>query len=107
MVLNEKLSAKPRGGLVKRTLLYVLGFGLGSMAIAGCMSFAMMAITDGVMPSKEAKPASTVAPKIIGTPTDDAKKGTTKLSPKPASKARRGRANQVPKDPKKSSARPL
>ena len=94
MVLNEKLGAKPRASIVKRTILYVLGFGLGSLAMAGCLSFAFMSVAEGVMPSKNAKPSSTAAPNIVGSPTDGDEDGTAKLPPKAASKARRGRANE-------------
>lgn len=105
MVLNENFGSKPRGGIIKRTLLYVLGFGLGSLLIAGVLSFTMMSIADGVMPSGSAKkPAGTAAPKIIGAPKDGATKGKGKVAPKPASKARPGRANE---GAKKGSDQPL
>jgi hypothetical protein len=105
MVLNEGSSSKPQRGIVKRTLIYVLGFGLGSLGIASCLSFAMMSVADGVMPSDTAKPAATTAPKIIGATDGAGAKSKPKLSPrKPASKARRGRANQ---GATKSSDQPL
>jgi hypothetical protein len=107
MVLNEKLGARPRAGLVKRTILYVLGFGLGSLAFAGCLSFAMMSIADAALPSKDAKAAGTTAPKIIGTPKGGDKEGKTKLAPKAPSKARRGRGNESPGAGKKGAGQPL
>lgn len=94
MVLNEKLGAKPRASIAKGTILYVLGFGLGSLAMAGCLSFAFMSVAEGVMPSKDVKPTGTTAPNIIGSPTDGDDDGNAKLAPKAASKARRGRANE-------------
>ncbi len=107
MVLNEKLGAKPRRGLLTRTVFYILGFGAGSLAVAGCLSFAMMSIADGVIPAKHAKATGTSSPNIIGTPSDRDKKSKAALAPKPASKARRGRGNEGSGAGKKSADQPL
>lgn len=112
MVLSDKFAAKPRAGLLKRTLFYVLGFGLGSLAIATILSVALMSIAGSVIPSKDAAPAGSVAPgtvvpQIIGSPEDGVQKSKTKLAPRPASKARRPRANQATGAASKSSDQPL
>ncbi len=106
MVLSDK--AKPRAGILKRTIIYVLGFGFGSLAIAGVLALSMMSIADAVIPSKNASTASSTGPNIIGAPDANAKaKSKTKLSPKPASKARQPRANEGRGAAKKSSKKPL
>lgn len=111
MVLSDKFAAKPRAGLLKRTLLYVLGFGLGSLAIASVLSFTLMSIAGSVIPSKDAVPADSgapgTAPKIIGSPEEGVEKSKTKLAPRPASKARRPRANEASGAATKSSDQPL
>jgi hypothetical protein len=73
MVLSDRFAGKSPPSLLKRTLLYVLAFGLGSLLIAGVLSFAMVSIAEGVLPAprdgstrdKSDGKDATAKPKII------------------------------------------
>jgi hypothetical protein len=51
MVLSDRFAGKTPRSLLKRTLLYVLAFGLGSLLIASILGFAMVSIAEGVLPA--------------------------------------------------------
>ena len=92
MVLSDRFAGKPRPSLAKRTLLYVLGFGLGSLAFVGIVSLIMVSVTEGIFPApKGPKDKSAVSDK---TTDDDGDKKTKK----PTSKARRPRGNEPSDD---------
>ncbi len=112
MVLSDKFGTPPRGGLVKRTVLYVLGFGLGSLAVAGVLSLILTTIADSVMTPKSTAAAGSalppgVVPNIIGAPSPEGDKAKSNLGPKPASKARRPRANEATGAADDGSEQPL
>jgi hypothetical protein len=57
MVLSDRFAGKAPTTLFKRTLLYVLAFGLGSLLIVTVLGFAMVSIAEGVLPApKETAP---------------------------------------------------
>jgi hypothetical protein len=92
MVLSDRYGGKPKAGVLKRTLLYVVAFGLGSLLLAAGLSFAMVSLAEGLLPgapgaARSGQPASEgEAPVIIGA------KG--KGFRTPVSKARRSRGNE-------------
>ncbi|MEM9694271.1 MAG: hypothetical protein AAGA56_17100 [Myxococcota bacterium] len=56
MVLTDRFAgAPPTGSLFKRTLVYILGFGLGSLAVTALAAFVLVSIADGIF-SGEDKP---------------------------------------------------
>ena len=63
MVLSDRFAGKAPTTLFKRTVLYVLAFGLGSLLIVTVLGFAMVSIAEGVLPApKEASPKKPGAP---------------------------------------------
>jgi hypothetical protein len=58
MVLSDRFGAKPKPSLMKRTLIYVLSFGLGALLIVGLMSVTFVTIADSLLPSSKDKPTS-------------------------------------------------
>jgi hypothetical protein len=88
MVLSDRFGGKPRPSIMKQTLLYVLGFGLGSLALVGVLSLTMVAIAEGIMPSDT--PAKSTSDKE-NSDDDTGKAGAAK---KPRSK----RANEASED---------
>ena len=58
MVLSDRFGGKPRPSLLKRTLIYVLGFALGSLMLVGILSFTMMSIAEGVFPPPKDRAAA-------------------------------------------------
>ena len=108
MVLSDKYGGKPRGGLLKRTLIYVLSFGLGALLVVGILSFTMVAIADGLLPNASSGAPTKGAAKSDGTPAGPGKPAADLPNPakKPASKARRRRANEASK-PKPKPEQPL
>jgi hypothetical protein len=103
MVLSDRFSADPNPSLFKRTALYVLGFGLGALAIAVVVSFTLVSIAEGVLPDSgadreaEAGTEAGTEVNVIG----DAPPAPPKAGVPPfldgASKGRRGRGNEAPK----------
>jgi hypothetical protein len=89
MVLSDRFGSQgPQQGLLKRTLVYVAGFGLGSLLIAGLLSFALVSIAEAVL-ERPTKPSTTTSKNLpIG-------------AKKPASKAPAGRAKPAPPKGKK------
>ncbi len=55
MVLSDSLSGKggQRGGILRRTLIYVLAFGLGSLLIAGLLSLVAVTVVEGALPQPD------------------------------------------------------
>jgi hypothetical protein len=90
MVLSDRFSGgDPNPSLFKRTALYVLGFGLGALAIAAVLSFTLVSIAEGVLPDsgdKKVVDDPEAGIQIIGDPEPK--------SPRPGSKARPPRANE-------------
>jgi len=82
MVLSDRYAGKPPASLFKRTLIYVLSFGLGALAVVAVLSFTMVSIAEGLLP--KAKDRTSAARNK-----SDAKTPTTKtdLLPKPGRKA--------------------
>jgi len=112
MVLSDKYAGKPKPNLFKRTLIYVLSFGLGALVIVAILSFTMVAIADGLLPSANA----TAKPKTPRPTTSAADAAAPPRSPaaripapvkKPASKARQRRANEASEKPKPRTGQPL
>lgn len=104
MVLSDRYGGKPPPSLFKRTLVYVLGFGLGALAVVAVLSFTVVSIAEGLLPA--AKDRTSAARK------SDSKRPTSKTtkSPKadrkPGSKTRQPRGNEATDDGAKSD-RPL
>jgi hypothetical protein len=71
---------------MKRTLMYVLGFGLGSLLFVVLMSFTIVSIAEGLLSPNDA------ASKRAADDADDTDKPATKAG----SKARPARANEAP-----------
>jgi hypothetical protein len=92
MVLSDKYAGKPEASIVKKTLLYVLGFGFGALALVGLLSLIMVSIAEGILPSAEEKPATSrkagAGPEIIG-------ESKPTRPTRPGSKAAGQRANEA------------
>ena len=93
MVLSESYT-KPPSNIWKRTLIYVLAFGLGSLMVAGLLGFGAMSVADKLLPQPKDRTATGARkggptagdPKLPGKPTPPRK---------PGSKAKRPRGNDT------------
>ncbi len=104
MVLSDRYGGKPPLSLFKRTLVYVLSFGLGALAIVAVLSFTMVSIAEGLLPA--AKDRTSAARNKDGKrPTSKATK-KAKTDRKPGSKTRESRGNEATDDGAKTD-RPL
>ena len=87
MVLSNRLTGIPqRGGLAKRTLIYMAAFGLGSLLVVSLLSFVLVSLADGLLPdpSGPASPVDTALPAGTAAPGLDKPKGSSPLRRKPA-----------------------
>jgi hypothetical protein len=93
MVLSES-HAKPPSNIWKRTLIYVLAFGFGSLMVASLLGFTAISVAEGLLPQPKDRTA-TGARK--GGPSTGDPKLTGKTTPprKPGSKATRPRGNDT------------
>ena len=91
MVLSDRYGGKPRASLLRRTLIYVLSFGLGALVLVGVLGFTMVSIAEGLLPKAKERPAA--APD--GAEGADGKEGMPASLPKRTSKARPPRANEA------------
>ncbi len=93
MVLSDRYGGKPPSSLLKRTLIYVVSFGLGALLVVGVLSFTMVSIAEGLLP--KAKDRTSAARK--GDRKRPAGKATKRLEPgrKPGSKTRQPRGNEA------------
>lgn len=66
MVLSDKFGTTSEPSLVRRTLVFVLGFGLGSLALVSLLSLIMVSIAEGVLPEAKEQRGGSKAP--IGAP---------------------------------------
>lgn len=104
MVLSDRYGGTKRPSIVKRTVIYVVSFGLGSLLIAALLSVAFVSLAEGLLPSKQAAPKA-----------GDAVLVDKPIVPKPKSKLLRpltpGIKAQPPLDPdsepESSGKRPL
>ncbi len=93
MVLSNRFATKTPRTLLQRTLLYVVGFGAGALAIALLMSFVVVRLMDGVLPTHAASKAGSDTAagrpvRIIGGPAKAAsKKGASRKRPSRANEA--------------------
>ena len=106
MVLSDRFAGKTPPTLLKRTVLYVLAFGLGSLLIVTVLGFAMVSIAEGVLPApKEASPkkpgAAAEGKEASGAPGAPKmlKPGSTKLRPGAAAEGDEGDAPPDTEDP--------
>jgi len=90
MVLSDRFASKTPASLLKRTVLYVCGFGLGALLIVGGLSFALVSIAEGLLPKPPSHAAGAKKTKgkgpvkiIGGKPTGG---GRARALPRPASK---------------------
>ncbi len=103
MVLSDRYGGAKRPSILKRTIIYVASFGLGSLLIAALLSLAFVSLAEGVLPAKGVTPKSgelvTTDKKPITPP-----KSKSKLfkPPKAGSKARPPRANESKRSVKRS-----
>jgi hypothetical protein len=97
MVLSDRLGAKPQASLLRRTLKYMLGFGLASLAVTALLSFVLVSLAENAIPSaRNKRPRKSKSLRVL---TDKKKKRSSKApSIKAPSKARPARA-KAPKDP--------
>ncbi len=98
MVLSDRYGGKQRATLARRTLLYILSFGLGALLLVGVLGFTMVSIAEGLLP----KPKERLAPAAASAGENKAKlgpKGTSKARPPRANEATRKGALPVPKSP--------
>ncbi len=93
MVLSDRYGGKPPPSLGKRTLIYVLSFGLGALLVVAVLSFTMVSIAEGLLP--KAKERTSAARKSDSQ--RSAGKATKKIQPgrKPGSKTRQPRGNEA------------
>lgn len=72
MVLSDRLGGAPRPSIVRKTALYVLGFGLGALAVAVVLSFALVSATEGAFAGAQAVPEATAGAtvEVIGAAPD-------------------------------------
>lgn len=101
MVLSDRFSGEQSPSLVRRTVLYVLGFGLGALAFAAAVSFVFVSIAEGVLPDAPSEPSTEAGTEVNVIGDAPAKRpsagGVPSLdgAPQVPSKGRRGRANQA------------
>jgi hypothetical protein len=109
MVLSDRLGAGAPPSLLKKTLIYVLGFTIGAIALITVLGLVLTSVADGVLPKPKAaatKPDAKSKADAKGEARADDEEGTdTKPSPrfgKPAftagSKARPPRGNDAADD---------
>ena len=106
MVLSDRLGAKPQSSLLGRTLKYVLGFGLGSLALTALLSFIMVSVAENAVPTARSKRRSK-SKSSLRVLTDKKKKKSSGKVPslKVPSKARPARAKATSEDPDGKEAR--
>jgi len=106
MVLSES-HTKPPSNIWKRTLIYVLAFGFGSLIVATLLGFTAISVAEGLLPQPKDRTAT--GPRKGGTTTGDPKlPGKTTSPRKPGSKATRPRGNDsAGSDTKKASEEEL
>ncbi|MBI4703669.1 MAG: hypothetical protein HY744_21365 [Deltaproteobacteria bacterium] len=98
MVLSDRYGGtKPRPGLLKRTIAYVVGFALGALLIAVGLSLAAVAIAQALLPGPPTAASAPLRPGLgagerPGEPSDEP---TTAAPPARGSKAAARRANDA------------
>ena len=102
MVLSDRYGGAKRPSIIKRTVIYVASFGLGSLVIAALLSVAFVNLAEEVLPSKRIEPQSG---EVVLTDKPIVPKSPSKLfrQPKPGTKARPSRDGE----PQSSAKRPL
>lgn len=67
MVLSDRFAGNtPSPSILRRTVLYVLGFGLGSLAVAGLLSLIFVSVADSVLAGGSASPSDGAVEVIDG-----------------------------------------
>jgi hypothetical protein len=101
MVLSDRYAGKPRPTLLRRTLIYVLSFGLGALLLVGVLGFTMVSIAEGLLPKTPERPAAAA----------DSAEADGALPPflpkRTTSKARAPRANEASGEDADDSKTPL
>src|SRR5690606_10048880 len=101
MVLSDRFSGDPNQSLLKRTAIYVLGFGLGALALVTVVGFTVVSIAEGVLPDDdpqgEVEEGTQV--NVIGDSPGKKPDSFKPFGEKGASKGRRTRGNEAPTAP--------
>ena len=90
MVLSDRFGGKPRPSNVKRTLIYVAAFGIGSLLVSLLLGFTATSIAETVLPSAKSSRAKKRSSKANKGPRGRLKGVTGKRG----SKASEDRANE-------------
>ena len=95
MVLSDTLRGNRPASLFQRTLLYIFGFGIGSLAVAGLLSFVFVSAAEGLLPagSGQDELAAGTQVEVIGGPSSKSPDGAR-------SKAAATRVRQGAKTPR-------
>jgi hypothetical protein len=58
LVLSDRLGSPAPRSLLKKTLIYVLAFGLGALALSALLGFALTSLAEGMLPKPKERPAA-------------------------------------------------